>query len=158
MNIQETQKIMRLTESNRYVMRAYDGTNFHSWSIDMQMLLVKEGLWEVMEESGAEADSKKQTAKLAKAFANICMAVSPMYKSMLMEKAYLNGKLAFDLLKQEYLKTAFVQRVHLRKKLMAMVLKEGQGLQAHMDALADLVSKLHDFGDETQEIDQVNYL
>lgn len=145
------------------------GKNFATWKLQVKMLLMKEGLWSIVngsEEipaaaaaaSGAEESGPrvKFLARRDRALANIVLSVDP---SLL----YLIGDpddpvVVWNKLCSQFQKKSWVNKLELRRKLHSLRLKDGDSVSSHIKSMTEIFSDLSVIGAPLTAEDQVVHL
>ncbi len=121
---------------------------------------MREGLWTIVngtEEAPTEADKlAKFNARRDRALALIVLSVDPMILYLLgdpTDPVAVWGKLA-----SQFQKKSWANKLHLRKKLYSLILKEGDSVQQHIRKLTEIFEELAVVGNPIEEEDKVVHL
>ena len=139
-----------------------NGTNYPTWKIQAQMALMKDGLWGIVNRSETRPPDT-ETEKLAKfnkqwdrALAIIVLAIDP---SLL----YLIGDPTSPIdvwqkLQDQFQKKTWANKLHLRRKLYSLRLKEGESVHEHIRIMTETFNALSFIGDTISDEDRVVHL
>lgn len=138
-----------------------DGSNFPTWKLQCQMSLMKEGLWGIVTETETRpqenADTQRQFDKRwDKALATIVLSIDT---SLL----YLVGEPTSPVdvwkkLADQFQKKTWANKLHLRKRLYSLRLKDGGSMQEHIKAITETFNALSVVGDTITDEDRVVHL
>ena len=136
------------------------GGNYPTWKLQCQMALMKDGLWGIVngtEVAPAEAEPlAKFNTRRDKALAIIVLSVDPTL-------LYLVGDptdpiVVWTKLADQFQKKTWANKLHLRKRLYSMRLKEGESVQEHIKTMTETFNALTVIGDKITEEDRVVHL
>ena len=138
-----------------------DGSNYTTWKLQCQMALMKDGLWDIVtgttlrpardEDAQAKFDMMRD-----KALAIIVLSIDTSLLYVVGEP--VDPVAVWTLLKNQLQKKSWAKRLHLRKKLYALRLKEGGSVQEHIKVITEIFNSLSMMGDTITEVDCVVHL
>ena len=138
------------------------GSNYPTWKLQCRMVLLKEGLWSIVNgtEQAPRGDDEEKLAKFAarkdRAIALIVLSVEP---SLL----YLVGDpddpvAVWKKLSDQFQKKTWANKLQLRKRLYSLRLREGESVQEHIRQLTEIFDELAVIGSPVEEEDKVVHL
>ena len=136
-----------------------DGTNFPTWKVQMRMVLMKLGVWRIVEgtEAAPEINDgvayRKYSERKDKALATIVLAI----KTNLL---YLIGDPqdpveVWNKLSNQFQKKTWANKLALRRKLHGLRLKDQEPVQEHIKAMVEVFDELAVIGEAIDEEDRV---
>ena len=140
-----------------------NGKNYPTWKLQCRMVLVKDGLWEIVSEKEADpgreqADAhKKFMTRRDRALATIVLSIEP---SLL----YLLGAnpedpvVVWKKLRDHFQKKTWANKLELRRKLYALRLKDGESVQEHIKRMTEIFEELSVIDDPVSDDDRVVHL
>ena len=139
-----------------------NGNNYMTWKVQCQMALMKDALWDIV--NGTETrpppdDERKLTLfdrNWNKALATIVLSIDPTL-------LYLIGDPTSPIevwrkLADQFQKKTWANKLHLRKKLYSLKLKDGESVQEHIKSMTETFNELSVVGDPITEEDRVVHL
>ena len=143
----------------RASMDPLDGNNYPTWKVQMRMVLMKLGVWRIVE--GTEVPPgddeivalRKYNDRKDKALATIVLAV----KTNLL---YLIGDPqdpveVWDKLSNQFQKKTWANKLALRRKLHGLRLRDQEPVQEHIKAMVEVFDELAVIGEAIDEEDRV---
>ena len=137
------------------------GTNYPTWKVQCQMALMKDGLWAIV--NGSEERPTGDANAVAKfnvrwdrALAIIVLSIDPALLYFVGEPT--NPIEVWQKLSDQFQKKTWANKLHLRKKLYAMRLKDGETMQEHIKAMTELFNELSVIGDQMNDKDRIVHL
>ena len=142
-----------------------NGKNYPTWKVQCRMALVKDSLWGIV--SGKEAaptlEGDAQTSALAKylarrdrALAIIVLAVDPSLLYLLGDP--VDPQVVWKKLEEQFQRKTWANKLHLRRKLFGLKLKEGGSVSNHIKTLTEIFEALAVIDDAVTEDDRVVHL
>lgn len=140
-----------------------NGKNYPTWKLQCRMVLVKDGLWEIVSEKEADpgreqADAhKKFMTRRDRALATIVLSIEP---SLL----YLLGAnpedpvVVWKKLRDHFQKKTWANKLEFRRKLYALRLKDGESVQEHIKRMTEIFEELSVIDDPVSDDDRVVHL
>ena len=128
---------MATTEATKILIKPLNGANYATWKVQCKMALIREGLWNIVNETEAASSVgdggfvAKYELRKDRALATIVLSIEP---SLL----YLVGQDPNDpaevwkKLANQFQKKSWANKLALRRRLYALQLKEGQQIQKHI--------------------------
>lgn len=138
------------------------GDNYPTWKIQCQMALMKDGLWGIVNgtetrPSPAEADKvAKFINKWDKALAIIVLSIHPPLLYLVGEPT--SPIEVWQKLADQFQKKTWANKLHLRKKLYSLRLKESGSVQDHIRTMTETFNALSVIGDTITDEDRVVHL
>ncbi len=126
------------------------------------MALVKDSLWDIVKGTetlaeGANADARKKfVARSDRALAIIVLAVDPSLLYLLGEPE--NPGAVWTRLEEQFQRKTWANKLHMRRKLYALRLKEGGSVNDRMKMMTEIFEALAVIGDVVSEEDRVVHL
>lgn len=138
-------------EPMRIAISKLNGGNYQVWKFKMELLLIKEELWDqvkttVPTEAAAASAWKKKDDK---ARATICLLVEDS-QLMHIRKA-TTAKEAWDSLKEYHEKSTLTSKVYLLRQICNLKLSETGNMEQHIATMQELVDKLTALGEEIKD-------
>ena len=144
------------------VISSLKGDNYPSWRIQCQMALMKDGLWGIVNET-VTRPAPDETDKLAKftqkwdrALAVIVLSVDPTLLYLLGDPT--SPVEVWRKLADQFQRKTWANKLHLRKKLYSLRLKEGESVHKHIRVMTETFNALSAIGDVLTDEDRVVYL
>ena len=113
------------------------------------MLLIKEGLWENVNETAPAVPNEKWLKNENKARATIGLLVED--NQLIQIREAKTAREAWESLRKYHEKSTLTNKVFLLKKFCTTRLEEGGSMQQHMDTMLNLVHKLAALGEEVKD-------
>ena len=137
------------------------GSNYPTWKLQCWMVLMKAGLWSIVNgtenapEAEADADViPKYTARRNSALAHIILSVDPMLLYLLGDPE--DQVIVWKKLTDQFQKKSWANKLQLRRRLYSLRLRDGESVQEHIRKLiTELFEELAVIGDPMKEEDQV---
>lgn len=147
------------TEATRILIKPLNGANYATWKVQCRMALIREGLWNIVDESEGVPEQNVEKFRLRKdrALATIVLSMEP---SLL----YLLGPDPDDpaevwkKLSNQFQKKSWANKLALRRRLYALKLEEGQSIQIHIKSMTELFDELAIVGDPLDDENKVVHL
>ena len=137
-----------------------DGKNYATWKIQLRMVLLKEGLWNIVNGTAAvpqnNAALQKYQLKKDRALAILVLAVQPSLLYLLGDPQ--EPKVVWDKLADQFQKRSWANKLALRRRLYNLKLKENEPIQNHVKAMMEIFEELSVIGDPMEEEDRVVHL
>jgi hypothetical protein len=132
-----------------YVMEKLNNENYDIWSIKMEMMLIKEDLWNVVEDDLRETGSEAWKKKNGKTLVSIILSIDNGQIGLV--KKCKTAKDAWDLMKNFHVKSCLSTTVSVLKRIRRLELPEGGDMEQHLFKLEELFDKLSAAGKELDE-------
>ena len=154
-----------MTESIRTVSPVVllKGSNYPTWKLQCRMVLMKAGLWSIVNGTenapGTDADPDviaKYTARRDSALAHIVLSVDPTLLYLLGDPE--DPVIVWKKLSDQFQKKSWANKLQLRRRLYSLRLRDGESVQEHIRKLTELFEELAVIGDPMKEEDQVVHL
>ena len=149
-----------MAESKATVIVPLKGENYATWKVQCRMALVRDGLWGIV--SGTETvpdpgqERQKFLARRDRALATIVLAVDPSLLYLLGDPE--DPVAVWKKLQNQFQKKTWANKLALRRRLHALVLKDGESVQDHVKTMTELFNELAIVGGAIEDEDQVVYL
>src|SRR4051794_39537055 len=131
-----------------------NATNYHQWKFRIKLVLMKEGLWKLVDGKRKEPISGKSdnTEEIMKweadnesAFATLCLAISD--SQMIHVRDCETAPDVWRKLKKVYEEKGVARELYLRRKMSNLKMEEGTTMQDHINELMDIVDRLAGVGE-----------
>ena len=147
------------TEATKILIKPLNGANYATWKVQCRMALIREGLWNIVNETedAPEENVEKYRLRKDRALATIVLSMEP---SLL----YLLGPDPDDpaevwkKLSDQFQKKSWANKLALRRKLYTLQLKDGQSIQKHIKSMTELFDELAIVGDPLDDENKVVHL
>ena len=144
-------------------------TNYNTWKVQCRMVLMREGLWRIVNgtevepedngivgQGGNAAAVNKYIARKEKALATIVLSIEP---SLL----YLVGdpqepSVLWEQLSEQFQKKSWANKLSLRRKLMDLTLNDNEPVKDHIKAMTEIFQELSVVGDHIDDEARVVHL
>ena len=144
--------------SSHTVINLLNGNNYPTWKVQCQMALMKDGLWDIV--NGTEVrphDDERAMVQFNKswnkALATIVLSVDPSLLYLIGEP---NSPIeVWRKLSNQFQKKTWANKLHLRKKLYSLKLKDGESVQEHIKVMTETFNELSIIGDPISDEDRV---
>src|SRR5215218_6681314 len=144
-----------MTMNNMPASKKLNAHNYHDWRFRVQLILMKEGLWKLIDGKRKAPSSKSDdSAALEKwendcesTFATICLAISNTELPRVKE-----CKTAMEVWKKLadiYEKGGVARELYLRRQLSNFKKEEEDSMQQHINRLTEIVDGLAGLGETT---------
>ncbi len=135
--------------------------NYSAWTIQMEMALLKDDLWEIV--SGRETEPVDNPEAIARfkvrskdALTCIILNIEP--GQLYLVGRHTNPKTAWDKVKGLFYKSSWNRRLVLKDKLSSLRMKEGDDLKTHLKELTILLDQLEAAEAPVSQEDRVTHL
>ena len=135
------------------------GSNYPTWKLQCRMVLMKEGLWSIVngtkQAPGGEDQEKlaKFAARKDRALALIVLSVEPALLYLLGDPD--DPVAVWKTLSDQFQKKTWANKLQLRKRLYPLKLREGDSVQEHVRKLTEIFDELAVIGSPVEEEDRV---
>lgn len=150
-------EVFKMVDYLRSNIQKLNGENYSIWGQKMELLLIREDLWDVVKEKKpadkAPADWDKKDDK-ARATIGLCLEDNQLVHMLGAKSAYD----AWEKLKNHHQKSTLSSKVFTYKKLFKLQLAEGGDMDAHVAEFLMLVNKLTALGETVAETLQASML
>ena len=137
-----------------------NNTNFPTWKVQMKMLLMKQGVWRIVEETEDIPDEedfaayRKYRDRRDKALASIVLAVDTNLLYLIGTDPKDPVEVWHKLLDQ-FQKKTWANKLSLRRKLYGLRLKDQEPVQKHIKSMIEIFDELAVIGEAVEEEDRV---
>ena len=141
---------------------ALNGTNFPTWKLQMRMVLMKQGVWRIVEGTEQAPDEedvallRKFNDRRDKALASIVLAVEPNLLYLLGDPQ--DPQQVWLQLCNQFQKKTWANKLALRRKLYGLRLKDKEPVQDHVKAMIEIFDELAVIGEAVEEEDRVVHI
>jgi hypothetical protein len=126
-----------------------NGSNYQTWKFKVELLLIKDDLWEVVNEAPPDEVTAEWSAKDRKARATIGLLIEDSQLNLIRKEN--TARSTWNALKQYHEKSTLSNKVSLLKRLCALRLAEGGDMEKHLTLLEDLIEQLTSLGETIAE-------
>lgn len=123
--------------------------NWSSWKFRMELLLLKEELWDTVKNVKPENANAAWLAKDAKARATIGLTLENNQLCHVLNVATAHEM--WEALKGYHERSSLTNIIHVLRKLYSLRLAEGESMSEHLGAIAQLVHRLSGMGENLAE-------
>lgn len=131
-----------------------NNTNYSTWKFRVELLLIKEDLWDVID--GDETLDVEFYKKDGKARALIGLLVDD--SQLLLIKNEKTARATWNALKNYHEKSTLTSKVFLIKKICRTRLSEGGNMEVHVNNMLEMIEKLRNQGENLSERWSVAFL
>lgn len=139
-----------MAEGTKVLVTKLNNNNYQLWKFKMELLLLKEDQWHVIQnqkpDNVAEAEWKKLDGK---ARATIGLLIEDNQVTHIRNTK--TAKEAWEALKAYHEKATLTSKVFILKKLCRMNLSEDGNVETHIESMMDLVQELTSLGEELKD-------
>ena len=134
------------TVESKFVIDKLTGANYGVWSMKVKMMLMKDGLWglidgtDVLEGPPNQPELSAYSRKVAKAIATIGLSVDDSFLLMIGDKE--TPKAMWDALKEHFQSDSLANELFLRRKFYQSRMSNGVDVQSHINSLRDIQRQL----------------
>ncbi len=137
-----------------------NGVNFYNWKFKVQMLLIREDLWEIVNGSDTAPVGTSEAQAIAtwrkrdqKALSTICLAIED--SELTHVRACKTAAEAWKNLGEAYETKGLARKLYLRRKFLTHMMIEGDTMQEHITRLSEMAEQLEAIGAEVSDGDMV---
>lgn len=145
-------------EVNKFCITKLSGSNnYQIWKYKLELLLMKEELWNVVsEDPPIEPRTESWAVKDGKAKATIGLLIEDQLVVHI--RNCKTAKDMWECLRKQYEKPNLTNKVFLLKRLCRMNLQEGGNMEKHINEVLDIIQQLSSLGEDLAEKLQVALL
>ena len=134
------------------------GSNYPTWKVQIKMLLIKQGLWDVMNEDIPEdpVEYRKYSSKRDRALATIVLNVDTSLLYLIGDP--VDPVNVWTKLEAQFQRKSWANKLSLRRKLYGIKLKVNESVQAHIKSMVEIFDALSVIGDHVEEEDRVVHI
>ena len=129
----------------RTVVQKLNGDNYSIWSQKMELLLIREDLWDVVKENAPTPIDTAWAKKDDRARATIGLLIKDNQLVHIQDAE--SAKAAWTKLKEHHQKASLSNVIHLYKRVFKLRLPEGGDMEEHVSELLTLINKLTALGE-----------
>lgn len=122
-----------------------NGGNYQTWKFKMELLLIKEDLWDVVSQDTPDPVTAAWETKDRKARATIGLLLEDSQLHLVRKET--TAKATWSALKQYHEKSTLSNKVSLLKRLCTLKLTEGGNMETHLTQMDDLIDQLSSLGE-----------
>ena len=122
-----------MTEPTKVSIVKLNNENYQIWKYKVELLLIKEDLWDLVTEDKPEEIDSTWTKRDNKARATICLLVED--NQIIHVRQATTAKEAWDSLKAYHEKSSLSSKVYLLKSLVNLKLQETGSMEDHLNAM-----------------------
>ncbi|KMQ86061.1 retrovirus-related pol polyprotein from transposon tnt 1-94 [Lasius niger] len=134
-----------MAETTRIAITKLNNNNYQIWKYKMELLLIKEDLWDVVSNAEPAEVSEDWQKRDNKARATIGLLVED--NQLLHVRNATTAKQAWDALKAYHEKSSLSSKVFLLKSIVNHKLQEGGDMEEQLNAILELADKLTALGE-----------
>lgn len=138
-----------MTDTTRINFAKLTNGNYSTWCYKMEMLLVKEDLWDVVVDEIPDPPDSAWKKKDGKARASIGLSVDD--NQLIHIKRHSSAKQTWDALKAYHQKSTLSNKVCLLRKLCKLSLSESGDLEAHLIVMDEIMDQLTTLGEPLKD-------
>ena len=137
------------------------GSNYPTWKLQCKMGLMRDGVWGIVsgDEEAPEAGTDaypKFAVRRDRALATIVLSIDPSLLYLIGDPE--DPSVVWKKLGDQFQKKSWANKLHLRKRLHTLRLKDGDSVQTHIKEMTEIFSELSIIGDKISDEDRVVYL
>ena len=141
-----------MAEGTKFNLTKLNNANYSIWKFKLELLLIKEGLWDVVNKAKPTFAAENVAAELewekgnnqAKALIGLLVEDGQLVHI----RRASSARDAWLALKTYHEKSTLSHKVHLMRKICNLKLEEGADVQNHINQMTELFDKLRDIGEE----------
>lgn len=136
-----------MADSTKFSVTKLNDSNYFNWAFKMELLLIKEDLWSVVEQ---EKPDSPGTAWLKKdQEARIIIGLSVEDPQLCLIRKSKSAKESWDAIKEHYMKDTLSNQVRLIRRICSTKLEEGGNMDKHIKKMNEYFQQLQAMGEET---------
>ena len=136
------------------------GNNYPTWKIQVKMALIKDNLWNIVNESESapiSADNlNKFLARKDRALATIVLNIDPSLLYIIGDPT--DPTIVWKKLADQFQKKSWANKLNLRRRLFQLRLDEGCSVNSHIKTMTEIFQELAVMGDNINDEEKVIYL
>ena len=139
-----------------------NGANFPTWKLQVRMVLMKQGVWKIVNGTEVAPDEENIIAtskfndRRDKALSTIVLAVETSLLYLLGDPQ--DPVEVWNKLCDQFQAKTWANKLSLRRKLYSLKLKENESVQDHIKAMVEIFDSLAVIGEEVEEEDRVVHI
>lgn len=145
-----------MPDPSRIAIEKLNNDNYEYWKYKMELLLMREELWEIVTEVAPEVPTPTQTKGDNKARATICLMVDD--NQLIHVRSEETAKGAWNALKAYHQKSTLSSKVSLLKNVVNQRLQEGGDMEVHVSEMLVKFGKLAALGQKIDDSLQIAIL
>lgn len=143
-----------MADAGKMSMAKLNSENYFTWKYRMQMLLMKEKIWAVVNENAPEINEDRTNVAIVESWISrdeqargwIGLSIDD---SQLCHIRYANtAKAMWEALRNHHERDTLSNKVHLIRRICSMRMTENGNMEEHLACVMDLFQKLRDLGEE----------
>src|SRR6218665_3453896 len=146
-NVQQIKDTMAGRSSNK--IENLNNQNYQTWKFKMELLLIKEDLWETVTKEIPDPVTAEWQTKYAKARAIIGLQVADNKLHLIRKQTTAKG--SWQTLKKYHEKATLSSKVNLLKRLRGLKLTEHGDMENHLAEMQNLIDQLASLGEPLAE-------
>ena len=138
---------------------ALNGANYPTWKVQCRMILMKYGVWKIVEGTEVAPPHENQVAlnkfneRRDKALSTIVLAVDPSLLYLLGDPQ--DPVEVWRILSDQFQAKTWANKLTLRRKLFSLKLRENQSVHDHIKSMVEIFDELAVIGYPVEEEDRV---
>ena len=137
-----------------------NGSNFPTWKIQMKMLLIKEGVWGIVNETEDipvdPGSYRHYVARQDRALSTIVLGINHSLLYMIGDPE--DPVMVWRKLCAQFQKKSWANKLSLKKRLYNLKMSEGDSIQKHIKNMLEIFDELAIVGDPMEDEDRVVHL
>jgi transposase InsO family protein len=138
-----------MTEATSLRIAKLNSTNYQTWKFKLELLLIKEDVWQVVSEDAPDTITQAWRTKDCKARATIGLLLEDSQLHLVRKETTARGM--WQALKLYHEKSTLSNKVSLLRKLCALKLTETGNMEDHLAHMEDLIDQLSSLGETLAE-------
>lgn len=134
-----------MSEMTKFSIAKLDDENYFNWKFRMELVLTKDGLWDVVTAEIPKVRSDAWEKKNSEARILIGLSVGDSIVSLIRNTT--TAKEAWDNIQEHFMKDTMSNKVRLIRKICSTKLKEGGNLDKHLQKMNEYFQQLHSMGE-----------
>lgn len=140
---------MKAMDPNKPTIEKLNGSNYHIWKYKIELALLKEQAWDVVDQIAPPNPTAAWLRKDGKARATIGLNVENSEFNYI--KKAKTAKESWKILKDRHEKPSLTNKISLLKKIGGLKMYEGGDMEEHLSKMNDLVEQLAGLGQDLDE-------
>lgn len=138
-----------MVDTGKISITKLNNSNYQIWKYKIELVLIKEQVWDVVNEDRPQNPTAAWTRKDDKARALIGLLVED--SEFIHVKKARTSKESWTILKNRHEKPTLTNKISLLKRICGLKMSENDNIEEHMNEMIDLVEQLASLGQELAE-------
>lgn len=135
--------------ADKVLIAKLNNNNYHIWKYKLELLLIKEDLWDVVQTSEPKNDDSEWVKRDGKARATIGLLIEDNQIVHIKKESTANQ--VWKALENYHQKSTLSNKVNLLKKICNLKLQDNQSMEKHINDLENLTEQLSALGESIAE-------